>query len=326
MHVTVIGAGPAGSSAALSALREGAQVSIYEKSRFPRHKVCGEFLSPEVSELLEDLGVWGECEQHKPAILNRVFLSIGKRTKSWRLPQPARGLSRYRMDHILLERAVAQGAALHRESADPGPGAVLAYGRHVQSTAGNRLFGFKAHFEGSVDDVMSLFFFKHAYVGVNAVEGGFTNVCGLATEEALGRSAFDIDDFLQCCRPLQERLQPLRRKMEWLTTGPLVFGKTEGPENCYAAGDSAAFVDPFTGSGMLGAISTGILAGRAAAQGTETSEHRKGWERVLSGQQRSAKFLRGAIESGWAERLLPLVPGRALFASTRPSRISIATK
>jgi flavin-dependent dehydrogenase len=47
-EVTVLGGGPAGAIAALSALDEGADVTLYEKPRFPRHKVCGEFLSGEV--------------------------------------------------------------------------------------------------------------------------------------------------------------------------------------------------------------------------------------------------------------------------------------
>ncbi len=324
MHVTVIGAGPAGSSAALSALREGAAVAIYEKSRFPRHKVCGEFLSPEAGALLDGLGVWSECRKRQPATLRSVFLSIGKHTKAWRLQDPAHGLSRYAMDQILLQGATDRGALLHRESVSPSPGAVLAYGRHSRGAAGQRLFGFKAHFRGPGDDVMSLFFFQGAYVGVNAVEGGFTNVCGIAREADLGQNSFRIDEFLHRCHPLRERIQPLTRSMEWLTTGPLVFGLADHPETCYAAGDSAAFVDPFTGSGMLGAISTGILAGRAAAHGSPPGDHRKRWQGILRGQQRSAQILRIALDFGIAERLLPLVPGRAMFYATRPSRISLA--
>src|ERR1017187_6018543 len=43
--VHVVGGGPAGVMAAFAAMREGAPVRIFEKSAFPRHKVCGEFLS-----------------------------------------------------------------------------------------------------------------------------------------------------------------------------------------------------------------------------------------------------------------------------------------
>jgi hypothetical protein len=57
ISVRIIGGGPAGSAAALAALSETNSVHIVEKSSFPRHKVCGEFLSPEIAALLESHGI-----------------------------------------------------------------------------------------------------------------------------------------------------------------------------------------------------------------------------------------------------------------------------
>ena len=51
----IIGGGPAGTSAAITAARSGAKVLLLERSRFPRHKVCGEFVSAESLELLANL-------------------------------------------------------------------------------------------------------------------------------------------------------------------------------------------------------------------------------------------------------------------------------
>jgi len=51
----VIGAGPGGSSAAILAARKGARVLLLERGAFPRHKVCGEFVSAESLDLLETL-------------------------------------------------------------------------------------------------------------------------------------------------------------------------------------------------------------------------------------------------------------------------------
>ncbi len=112
------------------------------------------------------------------------------------------------------------------------------------------------------------------------------------------------------------------RRMDWLQTGPLVFGWRPSPADCYPAGDAAAFIDPFTGSGMLGALETGILAGQASAQRTDPAEFRNRIGRVLQRQQFASSLLRRAIESGWAERLLRIVPGRALFYATRPQSVS----
>jgi flavin-dependent dehydrogenase len=51
----VVGGGPAGCATAISAARSGASVLLLERGRFPRHKVCGEFVSAESLELLNDL-------------------------------------------------------------------------------------------------------------------------------------------------------------------------------------------------------------------------------------------------------------------------------
>jgi len=57
--VEVIGGSLAGASAALELLRRGREVTVYEKTKFPRHKVCGEFLDGKAVELLGGLGIEG---------------------------------------------------------------------------------------------------------------------------------------------------------------------------------------------------------------------------------------------------------------------------
>ena len=110
------------------------------------------------------------------------------------------------------------------------------------------------------------------YLGISAVENGFTNICGIAPEEELRRFGFDLDEFLMAEPSLRDRLRPLSRRMAWLKTGPLVFSRSSeltAPANrVYPAGDALGFIDPFTGSGILNALLTGRLAGSAAARGT----------------------------------------------------------
>ncbi|MDQ6705460.1 MAG: hypothetical protein M3Z85_05790 [Acidobacteriota bacterium] len=220
--VRVIGGGPAGSSAAIGALSEGVPVELFEKSTFPRHKVCGEFLSPEIAPLLHRLGVLGDFESLRPARLSRIHLAIGSSQKRWQLPEPAYGLSRFALDHLLLRQAVAQGAILRRERCPKPPTpAIIAHGRKTSAPAGSRLFGFKAHFSGPVSDAVDLFFFSGCYAGVSAVENAGTNVCGLAPETLLRERNFEIESLLPLCRPFAERLAPLTRTMDWLITGPL---------------------------------------------------------------------------------------------------------
>ena len=114
-------------------------------------------------------------------------LHFGSRVVRHALPQPAYGLSRYALDRLLLDRAAALGAEVVRETRTPRAARrplVLANGRTAQGRTGERLFGFKAHYRGAVDDTVALFFFDGCYVGVSAVEGGEINICGLASRTA----------------------------------------------------------------------------------------------------------------------------------------------
>jgi hypothetical protein len=313
-RITIVGAGPAGASAAWSAIAAGFQVEIFDPAHFPRHKVCGEFLSPEIAQLLPDLP---PCPR-----IRGVRLYFGKHRKQWSLTDPAYGLSRYAFDEFLLNRAIERGAVLTRlRNLSPDPPAVVAHGRQVASVAGDRLFGFKAHFEGPADDALDLFFFNGCYVGINAVEGGVTNVCGLAPENLLKQLNFDVDNLLATSPALAERIGPLQRSWGWLRTGPLIYRGgwyEESRPGTYLAGDALGFVDPFTGSGLLSAIVTGTIAGESAATRLPVKRHLARCRAVLGGQYRTAAIFRAVIKHGAAELLLPLLPGKALFYLTRP--------
>jgi flavin-dependent dehydrogenase len=316
--IHILGGGPAGSSAALAALAEGAAVRIIEKSRFPRHKVCGEFFSPEIEEHLYRLGVWEDFLGAGPARVSRLILHFGARSKVARLPETAWGLSRYAFDALLIERARTKGGEVVRESGEPP--VIVAAGRRMTSSArGNRLFGFKAHFRGPSSDAVELFFFRGCYVGLSAIEGGLTNVCGLAPESFLSRFAFEFDDVVKQCPALRERLMPVSRTIPWVSTGPLEYGQAFEPKGTqYPAGDALSFVDPFTGSGLLAAVASGALAGRAAARSQSLPDYLAACRLSLGKPFQVASLLRGIVRTGWAERLLPLAPSRLLFALTRP--------
>lgn len=330
-QVHIIGAGPAGSAAAIAAAQDGALVRLFEKSAFPRHKVCGEFLSPEIAPLLERLGVWTQFAQAHPASLKQINLYFGSKRKHWRLGEPAFGLSRYALDDLLMKHAAACGATVMRDTGEAPPASdastVLAHGRKTSAPKGSRLFGLKAHFSGPVDDAVDLFFFSGCYAGVSAVENRITNVCALAPETRLQEHGFEIDSLLECSPPLRERLAPLQRNMEWLVTGPLVFHNNlhgAPPQNTYWAGDALGFVDPFTGSGILAALITGRIAGTAAARHLPAADYVRQCRRSLGVQYRTASFLRAMIQNGTAEKLAGLAPGSWLFELTRPRSAGIS--
>src|SRR5579871_154502 len=325
-EVQVVGGGLAGSAAALRALKHGASVTIIEKSRLPRHKVCGEFLSPEISEILTRLDCMDGFLALGPATIRRMTLHFGPREKRSVLMEPAFGLSRYAFDRFLFDTAAARSARTIRETwtgqADPNANVVLATGRKAVAPPGSeRLFGFKAHFTGPVDEAVELFFFEGCYAGVSQVEQGITNIAGLAPERMLRACGFDPEELVKRSAPLSERLRPMTRTMDWLTVGPLVFSRSFrgwDATGIYPAGDALGFTDPFTGSGMLSALLTGFMAGEAAALGVPVPSYLRDCRRALARPFQISAIFRALLENGLAPWLAAPVPARWLMKWTRP--------
>ena len=68
-EVIVVGGGPAGASTAWGLAREGVDVLLLDRARFPRDKICAEYLSPQASRILSDMGVLDDIERSGPAHL-----------------------------------------------------------------------------------------------------------------------------------------------------------------------------------------------------------------------------------------------------------------
>ncbi len=329
--ILISGGGPAGAAAAIAGCLEGSPVRLIERATTFRHKVCGEFISPDAAELLETLRAWHDFGVLGPCPIHRCVLHFGDRSKQWKLPECAWGLSRLQLDQVLIEKASALGAIITRgQTFDPRRTnqlegrVILACGRKPPTERADRLFGFKAHFEGPSDDAVELFFNRHGYVGVNGIENGLTNVCGIASESLLKRYAFDFDEIILLSKPLAERLGPLQRRMRWMVTGPLSFTPLSNRDlgtDVYPAGDSLGFVDPFTGSGILNALLTGRLAGLAAARRIPMSAYIQACRSLLGRTFSISSILRrlaGRTEVHW---LAPYLPAQTLFHLTRASLI-----
>ena len=111
----IIGAGPAGSTAAIILARAGWSVALVEKESFPRRKVCGECVAASNLPLLDALGIGGAFAAVAGPELRRVALMSGERTIEADLPPAAgthrwgRALGRETFDVLLLEQARAMG-------------------------------------------------------------------------------------------------------------------------------------------------------------------------------------------------------------------------
>lgn len=116
--VAIAGAGPAGTSAAIQLARRGARVLLVESKKFPRAKLCGEFISPECFTHFERLGVAGEMSSAGGAAISKTVF-YARRGQNVEMPSEwlkagthALGLSRSTMDHKLLECAKRAGVVV----------------------------------------------------------------------------------------------------------------------------------------------------------------------------------------------------------------------
>ncbi|HEX3282327.1 MAG TPA: NAD(P)/FAD-dependent oxidoreductase [Pyrinomonadaceae bacterium] len=116
--VAIAGAGPAGTSAAIRLALRGARVLLFEEKKFPRAKLCGEFISPECIAHFQQLGVMNQMlSAGANSLRETVFYSarghqVAVPSEWFTSGATALGLSRSEMDQRLLERAQAVGATV----------------------------------------------------------------------------------------------------------------------------------------------------------------------------------------------------------------------
>jgi flavin-dependent dehydrogenase len=109
--VAIVGGGLAGLSLSIQSAKAGYETILFEKERYPFHKVCGEYISFESWNFLEDMGV--PLSQMDLPLIKRVLVSApnGKELEQ-DLPLGGFGLSRYKLDAMLAEIAKANGVKI----------------------------------------------------------------------------------------------------------------------------------------------------------------------------------------------------------------------
>ncbi|MEM6314176.1 MAG: FAD-dependent oxidoreductase, partial [Planctomycetota bacterium] len=176
MRVAVLGAGPGGCVAALRLAAGGADVTLFEKKRFPREKVCGECVSALGQRVLKRLGV--EIAGIELRACN-VHPTRG-RSMRWSLPSPMLGISRGTLDTTLRDHAQTAGITVEQPANPAGSNetfdhTVDATGKADRPPTGD--FGIKTHFT-NVDlpaDAVHLFGCLGCYGGLAPVGGGVWN-------------------------------------------------------------------------------------------------------------------------------------------------------
>jgi flavin-dependent dehydrogenase len=308
--VVIAGGGPAGTSAAIHLAARGARILLVEQKKFPRAKLCGEFISPECLDHFERLGVADRMMTAGGARLTQtVFYSRGGRSvnvpSEWFSSQPgALGLSRAEMDHKLLERAREAGVevledtqacglileerqlrGVHLKSSDvvsdanalvtiDATGRTRALARRLNGDGKKSqksrppFVAFKAHLEDAhvAEGACEIYFYAGGYGGLSSVENGLSNLCFIASAKDVRACASDAERVMREVVTRNSRaaytLAHARTRTEWLGVSLESFGRQEPvpADGLLTIGDAAAFIDPFTGSGMLMALESGEVA------------------------------------------------------------------
>ncbi len=349
----VTGAGPAGSACAVTAARAGARVLLLEKDRFPRHKVCGEFVSSESLELLR--GLLGEKRLSSHILVDSARFFVDGKCLRLPVSPSAQSIPRYELDAALFAAAQHAGAAtregitIHEVQRKEAFLVVTAENsftaRAVVNTTGRwsklrqfdvvgreKWLGLKAHFsEASPPASVDLYFFPGGYCGVTPVETNAVNACAMVRAD-VARSMNEVFDQQPELRRRAQSWQPL---FPAVTTSPLYFREPETESgNIMLAGDAAGFIDPFAGDGISLALQSGALAAETIAP---FFAGKYSWEQALREYQsaynkrfapafRNAARLRNALAAPkWLRNTafaLASVPGvgRMLMRATRARR------
>jgi flavin-dependent dehydrogenase len=217
--ISIIGGGPAGSSAGILLSKRGYSVAIIEKKSFPREVLCGEFISKEVVEFLKGNFLYEEFLGLNPNPITS-FRFIGENGKELysELEFPAYGIRRSKLDNFLLNKAQGNGAEIFqpaevKEIQKQSEGYLLeiksgeldeftlnskiiiaAYGKqnildkklgrgfHTQKSGlnGVKFHIDKLHFDSFDSKEIQVYTGSDIYCGLNAVDDNIVNLCFLA--------------------------------------------------------------------------------------------------------------------------------------------------
>ena len=272
--IAIVGGGLAGLTLGIGLRQREIPVTVWEAGHYPRHRVCGEFISGNGPAVLERLGLLARFERAGAfRAWTAQFIAGPNRSPVRRLPEPALCLSRHVMDALLAAIFQELGGSLEQDrrwtSEELNEGIVRASGRRARPTErGWRWFGLKAHVARSSPPGLAADLEMHVssggYVGVNRINGGEVNVCGLFRARRGDPQPAAIPDRLrgEAGTFLRERLAEARFEPDSVCS---VAGLSLKPQRAVdrqdcCIGDALTMTPPVTGNGMSMAFESAEIA------------------------------------------------------------------
>ena len=291
--VIIIGGGLAGLTNAIHLSKSRQRVLLIEKNSYPKHKVCGEYISNEVLPYLNSLGIDPIKGGAKQISKVQVSTTKGDLIKG-ELPLGGFGMSRYFLDSLLLKEVRLNGVQVLKDTVESvifkkniftvqtkDSGAfqskitIGAFGkRSVLDLKMNRKFikkkspylAVKIHVKGDFpEDLIALHNFKGGYCGVSKVENNSINLCYI-TEYNSFKKYKNISDFHQQVVFKNKHLKKIFKESKSVFKKPLTISQisfeTKKPveNHIIMCGDTAGMIHPLCGNGMGMAITSARLA------------------------------------------------------------------
>ena len=288
----IIGAGLAGLSAAILLSRLGYKVLVMEQKQFPMHKVCGEYVSMESYDFLENLGL-PLSKMDLPMIRNVNISAPNGSMLSHELDLGGFGISRYLLDDLLAKKSVECGATLKENTkvfdvrykdekfeifTNNGNfvtrlciGSFGKYPlfsmRHIKKSI--NYIGVKYHIKSDriKSDVIELHNFKDGYCGVSAIENGSACLCYLTTADNLKNHGNSIQELEKKILMKNKYLKSIFERSVFVFDRPMVISnvtfESKRPvwNNILMVGDASGSIAPLCGNGMSMAFrGAGILS------------------------------------------------------------------
>jgi len=327
--ITIVGGGLAGLMLGIGLRRRGVPVTVWEAGHYPRHRVCGEFISGRGQETLSRLGLREllECAGAVNAG-TAAFFSATQSTPPRSLPARAICLSRFTMDHALAVEFRRLGGELLegqrwptvRVHASACPdrlkpelqpeGVVRASGRRLQpSEDGRGWFGLKAHAHNvPLTADLEMHVSPRGYVGLCRVDGGAVNVCGLFRRRpGADHTPRNWREWLRgpSGSPLHQRLAGAEFDENSFCA---VAGISLQPQRAAdraecCVGDAITMIPPVTGNGMSMAFESAGMAVEALAAWSRREISWTETQQTLA-RQCDAAFARRLAWAKWFQRMI----------------------
>ena len=296
--VAVIGGGLGGLALAIQSARAGYGTILFEKEHYPFHRVCGEYISLESWNFLEELGL--PLSDMNLPLIRRVQVSAPNGNMiEHRLPLGGFGISRYFIDHQLAQIArhsgveIADGVKVTDAHFDEPGFRLQSQGRaiHAQIVGGsygkrsnldvkwsrsfiqhkpnklNNYIGVKYHIRTEhPSDLIALHNFSNGYCGISQVEDNKYCLCYLTTAENLKQCDNSIEQMEKKILSKNPFLEKIFSNADFILEEPVIisqisFEKKSLIENhILMIGDAAGMITPLCGNGMSMALHAGKLA------------------------------------------------------------------